>query len=105
MKILVLKSENGKITSEKVIEGELDRVIRDIAKQALEEWNEMASDFIIMHDSQEIRIPLPLKPDLYESIKGFLVGKDKKEAIAKIPVYIISYENEWRENDFQDKKV
>ncbi|MEM0068430.1 MAG: DUF2286 domain-containing protein, partial [Saccharolobus sp.] len=42
---------------------------------------------------------------LYESIKGFLVGKDKKEAIAKIPVYIISYENEWRENDFQDKKV
>ncbi|MEM4041876.1 MAG: DUF2286 domain-containing protein [Saccharolobus sp.] len=105
MKILVLKSENGKITSEKVIEGELNRVIRDIAKQALEEWNEMASDFIIMHDSQEVRIPLPLKPDLYESIKGFLVGKDKKEAIAKIPVYIISYENEWRENDFQDKKV
>lgn len=105
MKILIIKSENGKITSEKVMDGEIGKVLREVAKEALEEWNELTSDFIIMHDMEEVRIPLPLKPDLYESIKNFLVGKDKKEAIAKIPVYVISYENEWKESDFQDKKV
>ncbi len=105
MKILVVKSENGKVTSEKIMEGEMGKVIREIAKNALDEWNELTSDFIIMHDSQEVRVPLPLKPDVYEVLKNFLVGKDKKEAVAKIPVYIISYENEWKESDFQDKKV
>ncbi|WP_338600654.1 DUF2286 domain-containing protein [Sulfolobus tengchongensis] len=105
MKVLVIKSENGKVTSEKIAEGEISKVLRDVAKEALEEWNEMTSDFIIMRDTQEVRIPLPLKPDVYEAIKTFLVGKDKKEAIAKIPVYIISYENEWKESDFQDKKI
>ncbi|TRM87773.1 DUF2286 domain-containing protein [Sulfolobus sp. A20-N-G8] len=105
MKILVVKSENGKVTSEKIMEGEIGKVIREVAKSALDEWNELTSDFIIMHDSQEVRVPLPLKPDVYEVLKNFLVGKDKREAIAKIPVYIISYENEWKESDFQDKKV
>ncbi|QGA54691.1 DUF2286 domain-containing protein [Sulfolobus sp. E5-1-F] len=105
MKILIVKSENGKVTLEKIAEGEISKVLRDVAKEALEEWNELASDFIIMRDNQEVRLPLPLKPEVYEAIKTFLVGKDKKEALAKIPLYIISYENEWKESDFQDKKI
>ncbi len=58
MKILIVKSENGKVTSEKITEGEISKVLRDVAKEALEEWNELASDFIIMRDNQEVRLPL-----------------------------------------------
>lgn len=105
MKVIILKSENGKITSEKLVEGEIGKVVREVAMKALEEWNESTSDFIIMKDSQEAKLKLPLKPNVYEEVKNFLAGKEKGEAILRIPVYIISYDNVWKEEDFQDKRV
>ncbi|EZQ06989.1 DUF2286 domain-containing protein [Candidatus Acidianus copahuensis] len=103
--VIVLRSESGKVTSEKVIEGDIGDVVRNTAAQALKEWNDMISDFIIMKDSQEWRVPLPLKPNDYERLKNFLSGKEKNEAILKLPIYIISFDNQWSGEDFQDKKV
>lgn len=105
MKILVLKSEMGKVTSEQIVDGELGETVRKVATEALKEWNEYTSDFIIMKDVQEIKIPLPLKPETYDALKNFLAGKEKNAAIARVPFYIISFENEWQENDFMDKRV
>ncbi|MFP3163259.1 DUF2286 domain-containing protein [Acidianus sp.] len=105
MKVIILKSENGKITSEKITEGDLAEVVRNTAIEALKEWNELTSDFIIMKDSQEAKLPLPLKPDVYEAVKNFLAGKEKSAAILKIPIFIISYDNIWQEENFQDKRV
>ncbi|MCI2414436.1 MAG: DUF2286 domain-containing protein [Candidatus Aramenus sp.] len=105
MKVIVLKSELGKITSERSVEGNIGEVVKQVAAEALKEWNEIASDFTIMKDVQEVRIPLPLKPDVYESLKSFLSGKDKTAAIARIPVYIISYDNAWKEDNYQDNRV
>ncbi|AWR94821.1 DUF2286 domain-containing protein [Acidianus brierleyi] len=105
MKVLILKSETGKITSEKTIDGNIGDVVKQVASDALKEWNEMTSDFTIMKDTQEARIPLPLKPDVYEAVKSFLSGKDKTSAILRIPIYIISFDNMWKEDDYQDNKV
>ncbi|ARM76326.1 DUF2286 domain-containing protein [Acidianus manzaensis] len=105
MKILVLKSESGKITSEKIVDGNLGDVVRATATEALKEWNDLTSDFIIMKDSQEARVPLPLKPSFYEEVKNLLAAKEKSVAILKIPIYIVSYDNIWQEEDFQDRKV
>ncbi|AWR97619.1 DUF2286 domain-containing protein [Acidianus sulfidivorans JP7] len=105
MKVLVLKSENGKVTSEKIVDGNLGDVVRNTAIEALKEWNDLTSDFIIMKDSQEARLPLPLKPSVYEEVKNLLTAKEKSAAILKLPIYIISYDNVWQEEDFQDKKV
>ncbi len=105
MKVIILKSELGKITSERSVEGNIGDVVKQVAVEALKEWNEMSSDFTIMKDMQEVRIPLPLKPEVYESLKGFLSGKDKTSAIARIPVYIISYDNAWKEDNYQDNRV
>jgi len=105
MKIIVLKSENGKITSENIVEGKFSDVLKEIATMALKEWNETTSDFVIMKDTQDVKIPKPLKPEVYETIKNFLVGRDEKFAHARIPLYIISFENEWNDDNFVDKKV
>ncbi|AWR99801.1 DUF2286 domain-containing protein [Metallosphaera hakonensis] len=105
MKVLVLKSESGQITSDHFEEGDIGEVVRKTAEKALKEWNELTSDFIIMRDSQEAKLPLPLKPDVYEKTKNFLAGKDKTSAILKLPIFIISFENQWKEENFQDKKV
>jgi hypothetical protein len=105
VRVLVLKSESGKVTSDYLEDGNIGEVVRKTAEKALKEWNEFSSDFIIMRDSQEAKLPLPLKPDLYEKVKNFLSGKDKTSAILKLPVFIISFDNQWKEENFQDKKV
>ncbi|MEM1625930.1 MAG: DUF2286 domain-containing protein [Sulfolobaceae archaeon] len=105
MKIIILKSENGRITSENIVEGKLSEVLKEVAAKALKEWNEATSDFVIMKDTQDVKIPKPLKPEIYEAVKNFLVGRDENFAHAKLPLYIISYENEWSNDNFIDKKV
>ena len=105
MKILVLRSEEGNITKKDIIEGDLKKVLRDVASNALNEWDENLSDFSIMRDKFEIRIPLPLKPDMYEKLKDYLKNRTKTEAIAEIPVYIISFDNRWMDSDYRDMKV
>jgi hypothetical protein len=105
MKVVILKSENGKITSETFVDDNIGNVVRSVASQALKEWNENTSDFVIMKDMQEVRIPMPLKEETYEKLKNLLVGREGSNAIAKIPIYIISFENEWSNDNFVDKKV
>ncbi|MEJ2780855.1 DUF2286 domain-containing protein [Stygiolobus sp. CP850M] len=105
MKVLILRSEDGNITKKDIVEGEFDKVLREIAFSALKEWNETSSDFTIMRDMYEVKIPLPLKPNVYEIIKGYLKSRTKTEAIAEIPVYIISFDNRWMDSDYRDMKV
>jgi hypothetical protein len=105
MKVLVLRSEEGNVTKKDIIEGELNKVLRSVASNALNEWNETSSDFTIMKDMYEVKIPLPLKPQTYEAIKNYLKSRSKSEAIAEIPIYIISFENKWIESDYRDLKV
>ncbi|BAB66494.1 MULTISPECIES: DUF2286 domain-containing protein [Sulfurisphaera] len=105
MKVLVVKSENGQVSKKDIVEGDLPQVLRNTATLALKEWNENLSDFIIMKDMYEIHIPLPLKPQTYEMLKNYIKSRTKSEAIAEIPIFVISFDNEWVESDFKDKKV
>ncbi|QIW24306.1 DUF2286 domain-containing protein [Sulfolobus sp. S-194] len=105
MKVLVVKSENGQVSKKDIVDGELPQVLRNTATLALKEWNENLSDFIIMKDMYEIHIPLPLKPQTYEMLKNYIKSRTKSEAIAEIPIFVISFDNEWVESDFKDKKV
>ena len=105
MKIIVIKSENGNISKKDIVEGDLASILRSVASEALKEWNENLSDFIIMKDVHEIHIPLPLKPQIYETFKNYIKGRSKNEAIAEIPIYVISFDNEWLDSDFKDKRV
>lgn len=105
MKVIVIKSENGNVSKKDVVEGDLASVLRSIANEALKEWNENSSDFIIMKDVHEIHLPLPLKPQTYDTFKNYIKGKSKNEAIIEIPVFVISFDNEWVDSDFKDKRV
>jgi len=105
MKVIVVKSENGNVSKKDIVEGDLASILRSVANEALKEWNENSSDFIIMKDVHEIHLPLPLKPQTYEMFKNYIKGKAKNEAIVEIPVFVISFDNEWVDSDFKDKRV
>lgn len=105
MKFLVLKSESGKVTWEQLIDGDLKSTITTVARKALDEWDVDKSDFIILKDVHEVRKKLPLSPSVYEMISRYLKGKEGGEAFAEVPVYIISFDNQWEEDDFKDKRI
>jgi len=105
VKFLVLKSESGKVTWEQLIDGDLKSTITTVARKALDEWDVDKLDFIILKDVHEVRKKLPLSPSVYEMISIYLKGKEGGEAFAEVPVYIISFDNQWEEDDFKDKRI
>jgi|BEDMetMinimDraft_2_1075160.scaffolds.fasta_scaffold00148_6 Uncharacterized protein conserved in archaea, COG5399 len=105
-KTLAVRSEMGKISSREIINGSLKEVLRKKAIEVLEEWEENSSDFIILRDTYEVRKKIPFKSDEeYEALRSYISGREGSEVVLKVPVFIISFQNEWRENDFVDKKI
>ncbi|BCU67429.1 hypothetical protein HS7_08660 [Sulfolobales archaeon HS-7] len=103
-KTLIIKSERGSISKQEVKEGDYRKIVKDIAMEAINEWTDM-SDFYIMKDVQEFRRKGPLDSKTYEEVKDFLGGRENQEIIIKLPLFYISFENLWIDNDTQDLRV
>ncbi|MEM4784045.1 MAG: DUF2286 domain-containing protein [Sulfolobales archaeon] len=105
-KTLVLSVESGNIVSSKIVEDELEEVVKKIVVEVLPKWSPKTSDLIAMKYEHEITLRLPLSKELYETLSKYgLSRKSSSEVIARLPVYVISYENKWVGEDLIDEKV
>ncbi len=105
-KIAVIASENGKAKILEEHEGNISEIVRHIARKALEIWDNEKSDFIIIRDRYPVEINLPITKDEYEVYSKYNLRRtSSKTALFELPVYIISYDNEWREENYKDYKV
>lgn len=105
-KTLVLSVESGNIVSSKIVEDELEEVVKKIIVEVLPKWSPKTSDLIAMKYEHEITLRLPLSKELYETLSKYgLSRKSSSEVIARLPVYVISYENRWVGEDLIDEKV
>ena len=94
MKILVIRSEKGKVTETTVVEGDLREVVRSKAVEAVKEWDPESSDLVALRDSREIELPLPLKPEVIDTLNKYGdVRRAGNVAVASLPVYTISFDN------------
>lgn len=105
-KVVVIKSVEGKVESKEVVSGDIHEVVKQVVQRALSEWEPMFSDFVVIRDKYEVSLKLPLKPEEFERYKKFGLRKTPDGyAVFDVPVYLISYDNEWRGDDYVDKKV
>lgn len=105
-KTLVLSVEGGSIVSSKIVEDELEEVVKKVVVEVLPKWSPKTSDLIAMKYEHEITLKLPLSKELYEVLSKYgLSRKSSSEVIARLPVYVISYENRWVGEDLIDEKV
>ncbi|HIP65970.1 MAG TPA: DUF2286 domain-containing protein [Pyrodictium sp.] len=106
-KIVVVKSVEGKIEDSRIVEGRLPDVVKEIARKTLEEWDPEKSDFTIIKARYELRYKLPISPDLYDIIDELNLEKFREgnNLIVVVPVYTISFDNEWLEDKYHDKAV
>ena len=94
MKVLSVRAERGKVVESVVVDGDLAEVVKQRAQQALSEWDPRTSDFIVLKDYRELELPLPISPDLVDLLREVgELSRTKDKAIARFPVYTISFEN------------
>ena len=102
---ILIHSERGNIKRVVEIEGRLYEAVKKAAFEALQLWNPETSDFVVMKDSYTKILKLPLSKEEYEFYSRFELRRSSKEAEAVIPIYIASFNNEWRETDYYDNEI
>ncbi|MEB3806124.1 MAG: DUF2286 domain-containing protein [Desulfurococcales archaeon] len=108
METIVIRAEYGKVVESSVVEGDLYKVAKEEARQALEEWQPETSDFVIARDFREVEIKLPINPDLYDRLRdmGVPLSRSGGKAYATIPIVLISFDSEMiSEEEYQEKKI
>jgi len=105
MKILILRAEYGEVKEKNVVEGEISTVLKDVVKKALELWDPKKSDLIVVRHSHEMQVKLPISKEQYLLYSKFNLRRQGDKAIFEIPLYVISFENQWMEEELVDSKV
>lgn len=106
MKLIVARSRMGEVEEVEVVEGGLGEVVRRVVLRALEMWNMEESDFIVMRDRYATSVKLPLTKEQYEEYSKYELRRlSSSEAEVRIPIYVISFNNEWRGDNYVDKEV
>ena len=104
-KSVLIHSDRGSIKRVVEINGPLHEAVKRAAFEALQLWNPETSDFVIMRDNYTKTLKLPLTKEEYEFYSKFELRRSSKEAEAIIPIYIASFNNEWRETDYYDNEI
>jgi hypothetical protein len=102
----VARSRQGRVEEVEVVEGSLKETVRSVVLKALAAWNMDVSDFMVMRDKYAAAVKLPLTKEQYEEYSGYELRRvSSSEAEVKVPIYIVSFDNEWRGDDYMDKEV
>jgi Uncharacterized protein conserved in archaea len=105
VKVAVMRAELGEIKEKNLVEGDFNKVLKDVVVKALGLWDPQKSDLIIMKHRQEINVKLPISKEQYELYSQYNLRRKGDYATFEIPVYLISFENEWVDDSIFDSKV
>lgn len=107
MKIAVIRAEEGRVVESFEFEGSLTDVVKDIAKQAMEEWDPGESDFFVMRDVREITVGAEIDDEtLRELEEEGLARREDGQVKVLLQYYTISFDTELVEDEnYVDRKV
>ncbi|ALL01100.1 hypothetical protein Pyrde_1052 [Pyrodictium delaneyi] len=107
MKVLVIRADEGKLTSSEIIDGDYNAIAKEVVKRALEEWNPGESDLTAIRTKLELRYKLPIDPDLYDKIMDLNLElvREGNELIVNLPVLTISFDNAWLDDAYLDRRM
>ncbi len=107
-KIAIVEAYSGRILEKKIVEGDLEQTLKDVASELLnKKWMPTFSDFMVLRDTIEVELGLPLTKDEFNFYRKFQLRKvDAKKASASLPIYLIVYESlKISEDDFHDRGI
>ncbi len=105
MKILILRAEYGKIKEKTISEGDFDKILKEVIIKTLDLWDPNKSDLIVVRHSQEVSIKLPIKKEQYDLYSQFNLKRKGDYASFDVPLHLISFENQWIDNNIVDLRI
>lgn len=103
---IIIRSKEGNIVSKTTNPAEIKDAIRKIVAETVSNWSPEKSDFIVIKDNTPIQIKLPISNAQYEMYSKFEMQRGTGgSVIINLPIYIISFDNEWQEEAYVDKEV
>lgn len=105
-KTLVLRSREGSLVSKTTIDSEIKQAVRKIVADAVSLWALDSSDFIVIRDMYPVSVKLPISKEQYDLYSKYDMSRTTNGSVMfNVPVYVISFDNEWQEEDYVDKEV
>lgn len=105
-KVLIIRAEDGKIVQSIIEKGKIEDIAKNYARKALNEWEPIYSDFVVLRDKYEVRLKLPISPEQFEKFSKYgLERTPDGYAVFNITIYTISFDNFWVEGSYQDRKI
>ncbi|MDI9644917.1 MAG: DUF2286 domain-containing protein [Candidatus Verstraetearchaeota archaeon] len=105
-KTLVLRSRGGALVSKETVDGEVKDTVRKVVVGAVSLWSAETSDFIVIRDMYPVSVKLPITKEQYELYSKYDMSRTSNGSVMfSVPVYVISFDNEWQEDDYVDKEV
>jgi len=106
LKTIYIRAEKGKVVETTMFEDRPENVVKEAAREALEEWDPSLSEFVVLKDEERVTLELPLPKELEEIIKDFVVEKkNEKEIVIRYPYYTISFDNRKINEDYIEYKI
>ncbi|MDH7555414.1 MAG: DUF2286 domain-containing protein [Candidatus Methanosuratincola sp.] len=105
-KTLVLRSREGSLVSKTTLDSEITQAVRKIVADAISFWKLETSDFIVIRDMYPVSVKLPISKEQYDLYSNYDMSRTTNGSVMfNVPVYVISFDNEWQEEDYVDKEV
>jgi len=105
-KVVIINVERGSIKSSKLVEDSIENAVKNVIIDVLPQWSPKNSDLIVIKHEHIVTLRLPISKDIYdEIIKYGFERRSSSEIDIKLPVYVVSYDNSWVDEDVIDNKV
>jgi hypothetical protein len=104
---LVVRAREGKIVEKVRVPGDLKEVLKKKVIESISLWDAEKADFTVIRDPQyPISVELPLTKEQYELYSKYNMSRTPEgTVIFYVPVYIISFDNEYTDENYIDKEV
>ena len=105
--IIVVRSREGVLVSKTKQAGDMKEVVKKQVVEALSLWPLDRADFTVIRDHQyPVSVKLPISKEQYDLYSKYDMSRTTNGSIMfHIPVYIISFDNEYRDDNYIDKEV
>ncbi|MCX8182049.1 MAG: DUF2286 domain-containing protein [Candidatus Methanomethyliaceae archaeon] len=105
--VLIVRSKEGSLISKSRVPGDLKETVKKQVLDALSLWDAERADFTVIRDPQyPVSVKLPITKEQYELYSKFDMSRTSDGSVVfHIPVYIISFDNEYKDDNYLDKEV
>ena len=104
---MVIRAKEGNLVSKARAEGELKEVVKKIVMEALNLWAVDNADFTVIRDPQyPVTAKAPITKEQYDLYSKYDLQRTTNGSVMfYVPVYIISFDNMYVEDNYLDKEV